>query len=206
MSGFDPFMLLARVVALLIGITVHEFGHALASHRLGDPTPDSEGRLTLNPLAHLDPFGTVIFPLFLLISGSPFLFGWAKPVHVQPGYWRNYRKGNLLTSLAGPGMNLAAAVVFGMVYRWELGGEMILTFSLVVVLTNLALAIFNLFPVPPLDGSHVLESLLPPHLALEYAKIKPYGMIILVGMMMLGLFGRIMGPLVGLGARVILGL
>jgi Zn-dependent protease len=154
--------LLYSLPGTLIAIVVHEYMHAFVSYKLGDPTPKRDGRLSMNPLHHLDPIGT----LCLLV----FHFGWAKPVVINPGYYKNQRTGSILVSLAGPLSNLVLAMVFLMAaaltanFGGFLGRGPLFTLVMVLYSTsliNLGLAVFNLIPIPPLDGSHVLEALIP---------------------------------------------
>ncbi len=162
-------------VLFFISLTVHEFGHAWMAYKKGDPTAKYSGRLTLNPLAHIDPLGTVLLPLMLILSGSQIVFGWAKPVPIN--YWmlRNPKKDMIWIGLAGPGANIAFAVILGLVLR-------VLPFPLLgnLILLNIVLAIFNLVPIPPLDGSKVLLGLLPPPYDYKYMRIEPWGPFILV--------------------------
>ncbi|MEA3402749.1 MAG: site-2 protease family protein [Armatimonadota bacterium] len=146
-----PFIL-SWLVAITIGLTVHEFAHAYAADRLGDPTPRANGRVSLNPLDHYDPIGTTMILLFGI--------GWGKPVPVNPQNYRKPRRDNLIVSAAGVATNLLVAVLAAIPIRFGLAGEYLLPLS-VLVLLNLLLAFFNLLPLGPLDGAHVLESLLP---------------------------------------------
>lgn len=159
-------------IALLVAAPLHELAHAYTADRLGDPTPRRSGRLTLNPLAHLDPLGTIL----LLVAG----FGWAKPVPIDPGYFPDWRRGIILVSAAGPLANVILAFLFGLPFKLGvvlplLVGHLLAT----LVLVNAILAVFNLIPVPPLDGSKILIGLLPPHLSLAYARLQNYGVLIL---------------------------
>ncbi len=155
----EPLLLLAWIVAMVIAITIHEFAHAWASYSLGDPTAKDAGRLTLNPLKHLDLWGTIM----LLVAG----FGWGKPVPYNPYNLKNQRWGPALISLAGPGSNLALVIIFGLLLRFLVGFEILppenMLFSLLqmIVLLNVVLFTFNLIPIPPLDGSKLLFALLP---------------------------------------------
>lgn len=162
-------------IALLVAAPLHELAHAYTADRLGDPTPRRSGRLTLNPLAHLDPLGTIL----LLVAG----FGWAKPVPIDPSNFPDWRRGIILVSAAGPLANVILAFLFGLPFK--LGavlpppfGDLLAT----LVLVNAVLAVFNLIPVPPLDGSKILIGLLPPHLSLAYARLQNYGALILLAM------------------------
>ncbi len=204
--------LLGRVIALLIAFTVHECAHAWAANELGDPTAKYQGRLTLNPLVHLDPLGT----LMVLISG----FGWAKPVPVNAHRLRNGPKmGMTIVSAAGPLSNLATAMVFAIPFR--LAPQLFLTSGrflptlgdllLSIVWLNIVLAVFNLIPLAPLDGFAVAVGLLPPRWSYELARYEQYGPMILMLVIGLGfigpfdLLGLIMGPPITLLARLILG-
>jgi Zn-dependent protease len=188
----DPIALLLSLPALILALTVHEYAHAKAADKLGDPTPRMNGRLTLEPWAHLDPVGT----LMLLI----FRFGWAKPVPINPRNFRDYRQGMLITSLAGPLSNVGLSIIaaFLLAFRmpsWPIIGLIPhlgeILFS--IFLLNLYFAIFNLIPIPPLDGSKVVMALLPGRQAYAFARIEPYGPLIL----MLFLFSGAAVPLVG---------
>ena len=145
---------------------VHEVAHGYAAYWLGDSTAKYQGRLTLNPIKHIDPFGSVILPLLLAISGTSFIIGWAKPVPYNPYNLRNQRWGEAIVAFAGPLSNIIIALFFGLALRFALASEFIVNVSLVeitslIILINLLLAIFNLVPIPPLDGSKILFSFLP---------------------------------------------
>lgn len=181
----DPITFLIRIFALLLAITVHEFAHAFAADRLGDPTPRSQGRLTLNPLAHLDPIGT------LLILFAP--IGWGKPVQFDPYNLANPRRDAAIISFAGPLSNIALAVVLSLLLHFlfqtgninELSGAIL--FQLIVL--NVSLAIFNLIPIHPLDGGKILIGLLPDDIASKWDVIlHQYGLYILL-MLILPIFG-----------------
>jgi Zn-dependent protease len=167
--------------AILFGLTIHESAHAWVAWRLGDPTAKMLGRLTLNPLKHLDPIGTIA--LFL------FRFGWAKPVPIDPSYFRHPTRDFALAALAGPVANLLTAAVSGLLIRLLIivgvtgFPILILTYF---VLFNLILCFFNLIPIPPLDGSRLVYYFLPPDLAAKYARLERYGFMILIGIIMLG--------------------
>ena len=167
--------------AILFGLTIHEFSHGYVAWRLGDPTAKMMGRLTLNPLKHLDPIGTIA--LFL------FHFGWAKPVPIDPRNFRHPTRDMAISSLAGPAANLLTAIVAGLIVRlfdvFHIGG-FVLMLAYYFVLFNLILCFFNLIPIPPLDGSRLLYHLLPPNLAAGYASLERYGFIILIGVILLG--------------------
>jgi Zn-dependent protease len=193
---------LLLVPGFLIGITIHEFSHGYAAYRLGDPTARNQGRLTLNPFAHIDPVGTIIVPAILILSRSPFLFGWARPVPVDPRWFRDIRKSMMWSALAGPLANFATAAVIGIVlnifFRIVLTrpvGQFELLSYVIQMLyytfqINVVLGAFNLIPIPPLDGSKVLSGVLPVELAVRYERIHSYGPVILLGLI---IFGNIAG-------------
>ncbi len=211
--------LVISLFVLLFAITIHEAAHGWAAAKFGDFTAQSMGRVTLNPIAHIDPIGTVLLPLLLVIVGAP-PFGWAKPVPVNPFNLRNPRRDNLWISAAGPASNLTAATLalFGIlilkflnprvtsflqaflvgrgglpqgVYPLE-GLSLILFYG---VLVNAYLAVFNLIPVPPLDGSGVLMGFLSEDAAQKYDRIRPYGFIIVLALIYLGLLNVIIWPI-----------
>ncbi|MDD4956741.1 MAG: site-2 protease family protein [Candidatus Omnitrophica bacterium] len=195
------------ILAFLPAVIVHELAHGYVAYRLGDPTARNAGRLTLNPQAHIDPVGTFFLPLVLVLMHSPIVFGWAKPVPIDPSNFRDIRKGLLYTSVAGPASNVALALLAGIVYRtgifsWYYPAQV---FLVICVLVNLVLCFFNLIPIPPLDGSGLVSSLLPVRAARRYGSIKPYGFIILIALLYGGLLHRVIMPVVSIVARAILG-
>lgn len=154
-------MTIIMIVILIVSAVLHEFAHGYAAYLLGDPTAEMEGRLSLNPLVHLDPFGSVILPFLLVATGSPFVLGWAKPVPFNPYNFKNRRWGEVIVAVAGPVSNLILALIFGLLLRFsELSQPMIEIFSVIVII-NIILMIFNMIPIPPLDGSKVLFNILP---------------------------------------------
>ncbi|MEW6173335.1 MAG: site-2 protease family protein [Bacillota bacterium] len=170
----------ALVIAFVVGITFHEFAHGWAADKIGDPTARYAGRLTLNPLAHVDPVGTILVPALLLFSGSRFVFGWAKPVPINPYNFRDRRRGLILVSLAGPLANIAVAVLATLLLRfWGVGVPNLDYILVEVILINIFLAIFNLIPVPPLDGSKVLAGLIPGRQE-WLVWLEQYGMLVLL--------------------------
>ena len=174
---------IVRIPVLLFSITLHEYAHGRTALWLGDPTAERMGRLSLNPLPHIDPFGAVC--LFL------FKFGWAKPVPVNPAYFKNIRKGIILMSLAGPFSNLLAALLAGVLIRFILlPWQIYQTVLVYMVLMNIGLGIFNLIPIPPLDGSHVLENLLTLRAARGFRGFKRYGPMALIGIILLDNFAH----------------
>ena len=174
------------IVPVLLAITLHEAAHAYTAWRLGDDTAYSLGRVTFNPLKHVDPFGTVLLPAMLLILRAPFLFGWAKPVPVDFTRLRHPRRDMVLVAVAGPGTNLFLAMISAILFHtlWLLPGGALQWAGQMLynsILLNLVLAIFNMLPLPPLDGGRVAVGLLPNILAQPLAQLEPYGMLILIG-------------------------
>ena len=176
------------LVPLVIAIVFHEVAHGLVARRLGDPTAAQLGRLTLNPIRHVDPFGTLILPMLLALAHAP-IFGWAKPVPVNYRLLRHPRRDMVLVALAGPGMNLLLAVLGSLVLAatvWTAGGiasPTALFFAqnaINFVLINIFLAIFNLIPLPPFDGGHVVQGLLPPRAAASFGKIGRFSLLVLI--------------------------
>jgi Zn-dependent protease len=181
-------------VPLFLGIICHEVAHGYVSYLLGDPTAKNAGRLTLNPLKHLDLVGTLVFLITRMI-------GWAKPVPINPSYYQNPRKGIVLVSIAGPATNFVLAALFYFLYRGlaavimtsdpQLAGYVIypiVNIAAAGTIINIILGIFNLLPIPPLDGSKVLAVILPPKMAAKYMKLERYGFIILILLVMTGVF------------------
>ena len=189
MFGFDENMIF-RIPALLIALTIHEYAHARVAVWLGDDTPKLMGRLTLNPIAHLDPFGLIMLWLFK--------FGWAKPVPINPNNFKNWRQGTILVSIAGPISNVMmaflAAIIYGVLVKANMlssGVGIVLNFTYSY---NIIFAIFNLIPLPPLDGSKVLTNLLPARQAYMLEKIEPYAPFILLGLVYLNIINVIISP------------
>ncbi len=188
---------------LLFAITVHEVAHGYVAFKLGDPTAKRLGRLTLNPVKHIDPIGTIVVPLVLLVaSGFQFAFGWAKPVPVTWTNLKSPRRDMALVAIAGPATNLVMAFGWGAIAKVaQLTGGPSHNFTLLLmlmgtagILINLMLMILNLIPIPPLDGSRILSSLLPPKMALLLSRVEPYGLIILVVLIFSGLLRKVLVP------------
>lgn len=192
-------------VPMLLGMVLHELSHGYAAYKLGDPTAKLQGRLTLNPIVHLDVTGSILFIVTALFS--PIIFGWAKPVQVQPRYFKNPRQGMMLISFAGPAANFLLALAFGALYAvllsQLLSGAMTLTPTTEFFLRsarmgiwiNIVLGWFNLLPLPALDGGHILAGLLPEGLARKFYSLSRYGMIILVVLLASGVLRYVLVPL-----------
>jgi Zn-dependent protease len=208
------------ILALIIAVVIHEYSHGWTADRLGDSTARYAGRLTLNPVPHIDPLGTIIFPIIILIlSGGTATIGWAKPVPVNPYNFTNPDRDMLKVSAAGPASNFLIATAAALLLR--LGGllplEIIpyllaglgsrinpfLSFLGYLIFINLLLGIFNLIPIPPLDGSKILHSLLPRHLRWWYSRIEPHGfLILLILFFFFDLFGKVVVPLINVVLRI----
>jgi Zn-dependent protease len=201
MFDFDIQSILLTLPWIILALVFHEFCHAWVSYRLGDPTPRWEGRLSLNPLAHIDPFG--------LIALIIFRFGWAKPVMINPRYYKNPMQGTLWVSLAGPGANFILAIVFAVIIRIMVllgfSGQIVVFFIWGLVIT-LNLGFFNLIPIPPLDGSKVLRYFLRGSAGYQFDRLEPYGFFLLVIFLLLRLHTYVLVPLTGLAVYLLTGL
>ena len=195
MNGEVIVLFVIKLVALGFSIILHEIAHGYAAYKMGDPTAAYSNRLTLNPLAHIDLFGSIILPLILIVTGSPVLLGWAKPVPINPYHFQNLKRGMMITAAAGPLTNFALAVVGGTLFHWVAPFSDVLAWFLAYFCaTNVALGVFNLIPIPPLDGSRVLYGLLPRGLDDRYISIERYGMFILFGLLYLGVLDWVIAP------------
>jgi Zn-dependent protease len=187
------------LLPVLIAVTFHEAAHGFVARFLGDETASRLGRVSLNPLRHIDPFGTIVLPGLLLLARSPFLFGYAKPVPVNFGALRNPRIGMVLVAAAGPAMNVGLAIVAALsfhlvVYLPVIAGQWVALNLKNAIVINVVLAVFNLFPLPPLDGGRIAVGLLPNILANPLARLESYGMMILIGfLIVLPLLGSQLG-------------
>lgn len=217
--------LILYFVAFIFSLSVHESAHALTSYWFGDDTARLQGRISLNPMAHIDPIGTLLIPLLGFLRGGISLIGWAKPVDVNPLRWRRKDLANITVSAAGPISNLMLALVVFialkimlvsgvMTFPGDTAGRFdlvapvlaesgdpgllapVATLLSIMLLLNVSLAVFNLIPIPPLDGSHVVETLLPASLAEPYAQLSRYSYILLLGLMYIGVFSAIQRPIV----------
>jgi Zn-dependent protease len=205
----NPAQVFIAFIVLVFSLTVHEFAHAWSASRLGDQTAAREGRITLNPLAHIDLVGTVIFPLVAMIFGLP-LIGWAKPVPVSVRGLAHPRRDLIIIAMAGPMSNVVLAILASLTLRLlpagaglpggEVGSQLdvaqpITFLAMQALQLNLLLALFNLIPIPPLDGGNVLSNVLPPRPAYAFdTTIRPYGFLILYALMLTGILGMIIGP------------
>ncbi len=199
--------LIVSAVPILIAITFHEVAHGLVANRLGDPTARQMGRLTLNPLAHIDLVGTIILPAILIITGAP-VFGWAKPVPINPHNFRDPRRDMAISAAAGPVTNLLLAILSLLILKFLIiPAAGFLPDSLTIPLTmmfrqsiliNIILAAFNLLPIPPLDGGRVLTGFLPHQQAVAFSKIEPYGFFIVIILLMTGIAGVFINPIIRL--------
>ena len=196
-------------IPVLLAITLHEAAHGYVAYLLGDNTAKQAGRVSFNPLVHIDMFGTVILPLLLLYLGG-FIFGYAKPVPVTVNNLRNPRRDMILVAAAGPAANIILAIVGAVLVPLililpEFAGSWLARNISNLILLNCLLAVLNMLPLPPLDGSKVVFGLLPPHLAREYGRIAPYGIFILVGIVfILPMLGRTVGLNLDIGRYLIL--
>lgn len=183
------------LVVLLFSVIVHEVAHGYVAWLNGDPTARIMGRITLNPLPHIDPVGTIFFPLLMLVLGLNFILGWARPVPVNPRNFRHERWGSLTVSAAGPLSNLLLAVLFSYLlqFRWGSPGLVLMCYYGCII--NIYLALFNLIPIPPLDGSHLVAAFLPEKLARVYGYLEPVGFIIIIILFASGLMGQVLFPL-----------
>jgi Zn-dependent protease len=197
----QPVDFLIYGLPLLLAIPLHEAAHGFVAHRCGDPTAYLQGRVTFNPLRHIDPVGTLLLPVMLILAQAPFVFGWAKPVPVNFANLRHLRRDMVLVAAAGPGINLLLAILSAVALRFTLADVALATsvpwhaqmlfFSLML---NVTLAVFNMIPLLPLDGGRVLTGLLPPSLARPFSRTERFGFPLLIGVLVLPpLLGQLFG-------------
>ncbi len=196
-----PQFIAVAALPLLFAITVHEVAHGWMAKQFGDPTAQRLGRLTLNPIKHIDPLGTILVPALLLLMHAPFLFGWAKPVPVTWENLRHPKRDMAIVAAAGPGANLVMALFWAIIARigttlgpvsWA--GIPMQYMGIFGIEINVVLMVLNLIPLPPLDGGRVAVGLLPGHWAWQLARIEPYGFFILIGLLATGILGSLIGP------------
>jgi Zn-dependent protease len=210
--GVDIPSLFLSMLVLVFSLTVHEAAHAWTADKLGDPTARLLGRVSLNPIVHIDPIGTLLLPILAAVSGAP-LLGWAKPVPVRSTGLKNVRRDFLLIAAAGPASNLVMAAIGAAVWHAVSGsvsaggaidpnGPVVFLLERFILL-NLILAVFNMIPVPPLDGGNVLASLLPPGLSYKFEQIRPYGIFVLYALLLTGALTYIIRPPLGFLVRLL---
>lgn len=215
-------------VVFLFSLSFHEAAHAWTSERFGDDTGRYQGRITLNPMAHIDPLGTILIPLMGFMKGGFSFIGWAKPVQTNPASWRKRTLANISVAMAGPASNLLLAIIAITVIKTLLITGVLVPAGLdsgpmdvvlppvqaglmtpiakilsILLLLNISLAVFNMLPIPPLDGSHVMESLLPSPAAERYASIRPFGFIFLLVFLWSGVFGIVINPVYSFVANIL---
>jgi len=201
LPSLDIAQILIAFAVLLFSLTVHEAAHAFTADRLGDPTARLLGRVSLNPAVHIDPIGTVLFPLIAIATHLP-VIGWAKPVPVDGRNLPHYRRDFMLIAAAGPASNLVLATLAAVIWRMLSGGaveaagvpEFVVTVLQRTLLINVLLAVFNMIPIPPLDGGNVLLGLLPPRLAVPYSQLRQYGFLLLYALMFTGVASALIMP------------
>jgi Zn-dependent protease len=209
----EPGTLILTFIGLLLALSVHEASHAWAASKLGDPTARMLGRVTLNPIVHIDPIGTILLPLMAFALNAP-IIGWAKPVPVDTRNLAQPRRDFMWIALAGPASNLVLALLASIAMRLlpylplPAGGLDVITplflFTQSFLYINVLLAVFNMIPVPPLDGSNVVAALLPRHLAFQWDRLRPYGIFVLYGLMFTGVLRLLIGPPSAILTRLLL--
>lgn len=206
-------LVLIQLPVLMLAVIVHECAHGWMAERCGDDTARVMGRITLNPLPHIDIVGTLVLPIVFIALSSPYMFGYAKPVPINPYRFYHPRRDTVLVSLAGPVSNILLAVISSILLRFFLvvpGFSMEIRIIIIKlfsygVFINLLLAFLNLIPIPPLDGSGIVANILPVDLARQYEKIRPYGFFIIIVLLMTGVIGAIIMPFLHISTRILLG-
>jgi len=207
MLGINIQEAILTIPALMIAVILHEVAHGWVAYKMGDPTAKLAGRITLNPIPHIDPLGTIILPGLFILINSPILFGWAKPVPINPLNFRDLRRGTFLVSIAGVATNILLAILFGFIYRVitnmlyhtdaSISHSLLLPLAIFCaksVLINLILALFNIIPIPPLDGSRALMSFLSLKYWETFYRMEMYGFLIISILLFTGVLGKIIYP------------
>lgn len=205
----EPILIASSIVILLFSVIIHEVMHGVMALKFGDRTAENAGRLTLNPIPHIDPIGTIIMPLLLVLSGSPLLFGWAKPVPVNPLNFHNIKKGELYTASAGVLANFCLALFATLILHLtkSFSGPVIESILRFTIYINLVLAIFNSLPIPPLDGSKILQSYLPLKYQGAFREFEKYGFFILIFLLLVPIGGvSILGAILSFFLSIFQGL
>lgn len=206
-----PQLVAVYAIPVILAITLHEAAHAFVAAQLGDRTAQQLGRMTINPLRHIDPIGTLLVPALILLASKAFggvlLFGWAKPVPIIQSNLRSPRRDMGIVAAAGPGANIAMALGWGLLLKLLLVGgidsEFFFRMAVAGVLVNLALAVLNLVPIPPLDGGRIVASLLPDSLANVYSRVEPWGVFLLLALLATGALGGVLMPLIDYGVGLV---
>ena len=197
-------IIIFQIIVLIFSAIIHEYMHGWMADRLGDPTAKNAGRLTLNPLPHIDPFGSILMPAILVLTNAGFVFGWAKPVPYNPNNLSDQKYGSAKVAAAGPLANLIVALFFGLILRLApITSPQLILFIQIIVFINLLLMVFNLLPLPPLDGSKVIAPFLPHSWQVRFAAMERYGIFIVLLFVMLGF--QIIIPIISFLFRLIVG-